>query len=148
MIQVSLDPGGFHRAAQQLADRIDDGLRMGMEATMESIAARAKQTTTFTDRTGALRNSIQSDGVTGGGGAPFVGVVSFAAVSTPSARTRSGRKRRAGAVGAQYGIFLEMGTVHIRERRFIRDAIDEEDGDLIEGALSAVFVGTGFEVVR
>lgn len=146
MIAISLDLGGFHRAAQHLADRIDDGVREGFEATLESIAARAKQTTTFTDRTGNLRNSIQSDGVTGELGA-MVGVVSFAAFSERKLRKKRGNTRRSMGGGFPYGLALELGTnTGIRARRFVRDAIDAEDGQLIESALRASFRDSGFEV--
>jgi hypothetical protein len=146
VIAISLDADGMHRAAQDLANRIDDGLRRGFEASLERIAARAKQTHTFVDRTGNLRNSIQSDGVTGGNGAPLVGVVSFAAVSERRPRTKRGKSRRSIGGGEPYGLFLELGTSHIRERRFIRDAIDAEDGSLLESSLRATFVNSGFEV--
>lgn len=147
MIAISLDSDGLHHAAQDLANRIDDGLRRGFEASLERIAARAKQTTQFTDRTGHLRNSIQSDGVSGGGGQPLVGTVSFAATSARTLRKKRGNTRRSTGGGVPYGIFLEFGTVHIRERRFIRDAIDAEDGSLIESSLRATFRNSGFEVL-
>lgn len=130
MITIVADMDTFNAAAAKLATAMDDRLQQGFEATVESIAARAKQTTTYTDRTGALRNSTMSDGVTGSGG-NLVGVVSFAATS------KSGRK---------YGVDLEFGTRKIRERRFVRDAIDAESGDLLEGAMKAAFRDAGFEV--
>lgn len=109
---------------------MDDKLRVGFDLTMESIAARARETRTYTDRTGALRNSTMNAGVTGSNGA-LVGVVSFAATS------KSGRF---------YGLDLEFGTSRIKERRFVRDAIDAENGDLLEGAMKAAFRECGFEV--
>lgn len=109
---------------------MDDRLRQGLELTCESIAARAKQTRTYVDRTGALRNSTMSDGVTGTAG-NLVGIVSFAATSK---------------AGRQYGVDLEFGTRRIKERRFVRDAIDAENGDLLEGAMKAAFRDAGFEV--
>jgi hypothetical protein len=118
------------------------------EMTLESIAVRAKATHSFVDRTGALRQSIRSDGVDGSLDSPrgLVGTVSYAATSE-RARRRSGTTRRRRATGGKfYGVFLEYGTRHIKERRFIRDAIDAEDGDLIEDAISATFRDAGFAV--
>jgi hypothetical protein len=133
VIVIDLDAGGLSRAFGQMSDSVESGVRRGLEATLESIAARARQTATFTDRTGALRNSIQSDGVTGSG-LSIDGVVSFAATSER---------------GYPYGLALEFGTSRgIRERRFIRDAIDQEDGDLIEDSLAASLRAIGFEVKR
>jgi hypothetical protein len=144
MINVSLDHGGLHRALNAISDRLDARLSEGLDATLESIAARAKQTTKFVDRTGALRNSIQSDGVTGefGSSSGLIGTVSFAATAQPSGRR--GRRSRA---GYQYGLALEFGTrTGIRERRFIRDAIDAEDGQFIEDAIGNAMRDAGFEV--
>lgn len=131
MIVIEADFDAFHAATARIADALDKRIEQGFELTLESIAARAKQTTTFQDRTGALRNSIMSDGVTGSAG-ELVGVVSFAATSKS---------------GEFYGLYLELGSSRIRERRFIRDAIDAETGDLLEGAMRRAFSDCGFEVV-
>lgn len=147
MIALSLDPGGLHRAMNVIADRLDVRLSEGLEATCESIAARAKQTTKFVDRTGALRNSIQSDGVTGsyGSAGGLVGTVSFAATSQPSARSRG---RRGGSRGGfLYGLAQEFGTSNgVKEKRFIRDSIDAEDGQFIEDAIGNAMRDAGFEI--
>lgn len=133
MIAIDLDPSGLERAAGSFGDRLDGFVRQGFEMTLESIAARAKETTTFIDLTGALRNSIQSDGVTGALSDPngMIGTVSYAATSEG---------------GAFYGVFLEYGTRYIKERRFIRDAIDAENGSYLEDAVRAAFESAGFEV--
>ncbi|HMJ15744.1 MAG TPA: HK97 gp10 family phage protein [Polyangiaceae bacterium] len=150
MIAISLDPSGLHRAVQRLADRFDELVREGLEATCESIAARAKTTSSFVDRTGALRNSIQSEGVTGGLGdaGGMVGIVSFAAVSERKLRKKRGNARRGMGGGFPYGLALELGTkTGIKARLFITQAIDAEDSTLIEGAVRAGFVAEGFEVL-
>jgi hypothetical protein len=150
VIAISLDPSGLHRAAQHLADRFDALVREGLEATCESVAARAKTTSSFVDRTGALRNSIQNDGVTGGLGdaGGMVGVVSFAAVSERKLTKKRGRTRRSMGGGFPYGIALELGTkTGIKARLFITQSIDAEDGSLIESAVRAGFVAEGFEVL-
>lgn len=146
MIEFVADYDAFQNATARLTVALDERVQQGFEATLESIAARAKETTTFVDRTGALRNSIQSDGVTGGGGQPMVGTISFAAVSERSLRKKRGNTRRSMGGGEPYGIFLELGTVHIKERRFIRDAIEAEDGALIESSMRLAFRDVGFEV--
>jgi hypothetical protein len=147
VITLSLDAGGMHRAFQLLVGQVDAAVQRGFEASLESIAARAKQTTKFTDRTGALRNSIQSDGVTGGNGAPLVGVVSFAAVSERSLRKKRGNSRRSMGGGFPYGLSQELGSSNgVKAKYFITDAIAAEDGALIESSLRAAFRGTGFEV--
>lgn len=130
----------------QLADSFERQLRAGFELMLESIAARAKQTTSFVDRTSALRNSIQSDGVTGTLESGLIGTVSFAASSGAGVRRsrKSGRRRK--TKGAYYGVFLEFGTSKIRERRFIRDAIDAEDGRMLEDSIRSAFHSAGFEV--
>lgn len=133
MIGVSVDGSGLARAAGDFERTLDGYVRQGLEMTLESIAARAKQTTTFVDRTSALRQSIQSDGVTGALSDPegLSGTISYAATSPQ---------------GAFYGAFLEYGTRFIKERRFIRDAIDAEDGAYLEDAVRAAFESAGFEV--
>lgn len=130
MILIEAQFNGFEKAMAQLASSLDERVRQGFDLTLESIAAEAKQTQTFVDRTGALRNSIQSDGVQGND--PLIGVVSFAATSER---------------GYQYGLALEFGTrTGIKERRFVRDAIDAEDGSLIESAMARAFRDAGFTV--
>ena len=148
MIDISLDAGGIEQAADLFGRSLEDNLRAGFEMTLESIAARAKQTTTFVDRTGALRNSIQSDGVTGGLNEPdgLVGTVSFGATSERAMRKKRGGSRRRMSGGVPYGVFLEYGTIHINEKRFIRDAIDAENGAFLEDAVRATFADAGFEV--
>jgi hypothetical protein len=136
----------FRVALQQLEASLSLRVKQGLELTLESIAARAKQTTTFTDRTGNLRNSIQSDGVIEEGG-ELTGVVSFAATSEAKLRKKRGNKRRSMGVGYPYGLAQEFGTrTGVREKRFIRDAIDDEDGDIIESAMARAFRDAGFEV--
>lgn len=132
MISIVADFDAFHAAFAQLEGALQLRLKQGLDLTLESIAARAKQTTTFTDRTGALRNSIQSDGVTVTGNGEMFGVVSFAATSQD---------------GYLYGLAQEFGTrTGVTEKRFIRDAIDAEDGDILESAMGRAFRDCGFEV--
>ncbi len=142
MIGISLDTGGLHRANQLLLAKLDTHVAAGLEATLESIAARAKQTTKFVDRTGLLRNTIQSDGVKGSFlGNKMEGVVSFAARSSK---------------GYLYGAALEYGTKPrtsfsgvnrgITERRFMRDAVEQEFGKFVEHAIGAAFRAAGYEV--
>jgi hypothetical protein len=149
VISISLDPSGLHRATQELADRLDGYVREGFEATLESIASRAKTTTSFVDRTGALRNSMQSEGVTGRLADPngMVGIVSFAAVSERKIGLKRGNKRRSMRGGYPYGIALELGTRRIKARLFMTQALNAEDSSLIEGAVRAGFRAQGFEVV-
>jgi hypothetical protein len=148
VIGISLESDGLLRSASVFERTLEDRLREGFEMTLESIAARAKQTTTFVDRTGLLRQSIQSDGVTGGLNEPdgLVGTVSFGATSERTLRRKRGGSRRRMSGGAFYGVFLEYGTVHIKEKKFIRDAIDADDGMFIEDAVRAAFESAGFEV--
>lgn len=146
MITLVVDAQGFQAAMVQLQSSLELRIRQGLELTLESIAARAKQTTTFTDRTGNLRNSIQSDGVREEGDA-MVGIVSFAATSEAKLRKKRGNKRRSMGGGYFYGLAQEFGTKNgVREKRFIRDAIDAEDGDILESALGRAFRDAGFEV--
>lgn len=140
--------------AERMGPRIEDGL----ELTLESIANRAKQTTTYIDRTTALRNSTQSDGVTGSFSGGLEGVVSFAARSkrgylyglaqefgTTVYRGNASERNIARQVDAAFGIQRRKNGV--REKRFIRDAIDAENGDLIESAMAQAFREAGFDVV-
>ena len=118
-------------AVGDLPERMSIRLREGLEATCEAIAARARQTTTFKDRTSLLRRSIQESGVVVAGD-ELQGVVSFAA-----------RSKR----GYPYGAAQEFGTRNgVREKRFIRDAIDAQNGDLLESAMGAAFRDAGFTV--
>lgn len=146
MIEISLDTSALEQATSLVGAVFERQVRGGFELMLESIAARAKQTTSFTDRTGALRNSIQSDGVTGTIESGLVGTISFAASSGAGVRRsrKSGRRRK--TRGAYYGVFLEFGTRYISERRFIRDAIDAEDGQVLEDAIESAFRISGFEV--
>lgn len=123
---------GLEQAMAALPGRIDARAREGLDLTCEAIAARARQTTTYTDRSGMLRASTQNAGVRQEGD-DLVGVVSFAA--------RSDR-------GHLYGLDQEFGNRRgVREKRFIRDAIEEQDGRLLEGSLAAAFKDAGFNVV-
>jgi hypothetical protein len=132
VISIVADFDAFHAAFAQLEGAMSKRLEQGLDLTLESIAAHAKLTTTFTDRTGALRNSIQSDGVTVTGNGEMFGVVSFAATSED---------------GYLYGLAQEFGTrTGVTEKRFIRDAIDAEDGDILESAMGRAFKDCGFEV--
>ena len=137
MISFRLDPSGLTQATSRLEAALDRHVKQGLEATLESIAARAKQTTTFVDRTSALRNSIQSEGVTGSYLAEDItGTVGFGAMSS------SGRGR-----GYPYGLAQEYGASNgVREKRFIRDAIDAELGEFLEDGLREAFRAAGFEV--
>ena len=148
MISISLDTQGLSNAAGGFSGRVDGYLRAGLEMTLESIAARAKETTTFVDRTGALRNSIQSDGVEGAWGSSegLVGTVSFAATSERRTRRKRGGSRRRPSGGFFYGLVQEYGSAHIHEKRFIRDAIDAEGGQYLEDAVRRAFEEVGFEV--
>jgi hypothetical protein len=127
------------QALSKLDDALNKHVQLGLEATLEAIAARAKQTTTFVDRTGLLRNSIRAEGVTGTYLAGDIeGTVSFGAMSTP----------RRGGRGFPYGLAQEYGTrTGVREKRFMRDAIDAELGGFLEDGLRAAFQAAGFEVV-
>lgn len=130
-MSTGLDVADLQRAIDLLVDGLDDAVSSGLDLTLERIAARARATTTYTDRTGLLRNSTQSGG-TQREGDELVGVVSFAATSER---------------GYLYGLAQEFGTRRgIREKRFIRDAIDAENGELVEGALASAFRSAGFEV--
>lgn len=131
MITIEFDADGFADAMAEVPERMEIRLPQGLEMTCEQIAARARQTTTYTDRTAALRNSTQSAGVTGSASGELVGLVSFAARSSK---------------GALYGVYLELGTRRIRERRFIRDAIDQQDGAALESSMAAAFRDAGFTV--
>ena len=132
MITIVADFDAFHAAFAQLEGAMSKRLEQGLDLTLESIAAHAKLTTTFIDRTTALRNSIQSDGVTVTGNGEMVGVISFAATSED---------------GYLYGLAQEFGTrTGVTEKRFIRDAIDAEDGDILESAMGRAFKDCGFEV--
>lgn len=132
MITAVFDTDGLDRALAKLAERMGPRASEGLDLTLEAIAARAKQTTTYTDRTGLLRNSTMSDGVTGTLDTELSGIVSFAARSPK---------------GYLYGLAQEFGTKRgVREKRFIRDAIAAQDGHLIESAIGAAFRDAGFQV--
>lgn len=147
MISVVADFDAFEHATARLTAVLDERVAQGFEASLESIAARAKLTTTFTDRSGNLRNSMQSEGVTGGGGQPFIGIISFAAVSEEKLRLKRGNKRRSKGGGFPYGLSQELGSSNgVKAKHFIRDAIDAEDGALIEGSMKLAFRECGFEV--
>lgn len=145
MISISLDTNGLHRALNEFGTRLDGHLAKGLEATLESIAARAKQTTTFVDRTGTLRNSIQSEGVTGSFWSDrMVGTIGFGATAGQAANA-AGRNLRKGR-GHFYGLDQEYGTRTIHEKRFVRDAIDAEFGGFLEDSIANAFREAGFEV--
>ena len=130
MINAVFEAGGLDDALGAFQSRINVRLREGLEATCEAIAARARQTTTYKDRTGLLRASTQSAGVEQNG-ANLEGIVSFAA-----------RSKR----GFLYGLALNDGTIHIRAKKFIDDAVAAQDGSLIEASLGAAFRDAGFTV--
>lgn len=124
MINATFEGARFADALEALPARMRTRLREGMEATCESIAARARQTTTYRDRTGLLRQSTQAAGVEQSGDS-LVGIVSFAARSKQ---------------GFPYGVVVN------RTRRFIEDAIAQQDGRFLESALGAAFRDAGFKV--
>lgn len=146
MIEITLDTSGLERALRVLGASLERYVEQGFETTLESIASRAKQTTTFVDRTGLLRNSIRSEGVSGDYfGRGLVGTIGFAATAGQAA-SMAGRKLRKGR-GFFYGLAQEFGTKNgVREKRFIRDAIDAQGPEAIEDALRAAFRRAGFEV--
>lgn len=148
MLTVSFDAAGLDRAMEAFTAQLPQNVHDAFEMTLESIVVRAKATNTFVDRTGALRNSIRSDGVEGSLDSPhgLVGSVSYAATSEKTRRRSRSTGRRRTTGGKFYGVFLEYGTRYIKERRFIRDAIDAEDGDLIQDAIAATFRDAGFAV--
>jgi hypothetical protein len=147
VIVISLDASGLERAMGDLGANLGRFVEDGFEATLEAIAARAKQTTTFTDRTGLLRNSIQSEGASGSFAADGLeGAVGFAATAGEAA-SRAGRRPPRDR-GFFYGLAQEFGTSRgVREKRFVRDAIDAQGPELIEDAIGAAFRHAGFEVV-
>lgn len=134
MISATFTPDEFLAAMQNVASSLGGAVEGGLGLTLERIAATAKQTTTFQDRTAALRNSIQSEGVSGALATDtLVGTVGFAASNR----------------GYFYGLAQEFGTrTGVTEKRFMRDAIDAETGDLIEDAMAQAFRAAGFEVSR
>lgn len=146
MLEVTLDASGLERALRLLSASMERYVEQGFEATLESIVSRAKQTTTFVDRTGLLRNSIRSEGVQGDFfGRGLVGTIGFAATAGQAASI-AGRKLRRGR-GFFYGLAQEFGTSNgVREKRFIRDAIDAQGPELLEDAVAAAFRRAGFEV--
>jgi hypothetical protein len=133
VIIVEFDTDALNQSLATLPGRLDARLREGLESTCEAIAARARGTTTYQDRTGALRASTQSAG-TVSVGSELVGTVSFAA-----------RSKR----GYLYGLVQEFGNKvpGIHAKKFIRDAIDAQDGVILEGSLGAAFEDAGFTVV-
>lgn len=134
MIRATFDAGDFDASMRRAAQALPPAIEAGLALTLERIAANAKQTTTFVDRTAALRNSIQSDGVRGSLQAgSLIGTVGFAASNR----------------GFFYGLAQEFGTrTGVTEKRFVRDAIDQETGDIIEDAMAQAFRASGFEVTQ
>jgi hypothetical protein len=132
VIHLEFDVDGLEEALAAVPARLEVRLPHGLDLTLDEIAARARQTTTYVDRTSALRNSTQNAGVTGSASTELVGIVSFAA-----------RGKR----GYLYGLAQEFGTRKgVKEKRFIRDAIDAQDGAQLEASLGAAFRDCGFEV--
>lgn len=123
MIVVEFEDA-LSNALDQLPARISARSREGLDATCEAIAARARQTTTYRDVTGLLRQSTQNAGVEGSGD-ELVGIVSFAARSKQ---------------GFLYGVVVNA------RGQFIEDAIAAQDGALLEGSLASAFRDCGFLV--
>lgn len=157
MITLELDVSGLEQALAEMPRRLDVRLPQGLDATCEEIAARARQTTTYTDRTGLLRQSTQNAGVTGSARGELVGVVSFAARSrdgylyglAQEFGTHAGRRERtAKQIKRESGARFKGPRQRngIKAKRFIRDAVDAQDGALLESALGAAFRDAGFEV--
>jgi hypothetical protein len=116
VIHLEFDVDGLEEALAAVPARLEVRLPHGLDLTLDEIAARARQTTTYVDRTSA----------------ELVGIVSFAA-----------RGKR----GYLYGLAQEFGTRKgVKEKRFIRDAIDAQDGAQLEASLGAAFRDCGFEV--
>lgn len=147
---MSLDPSGMERAAKEFRGTLDRALYEGMDATLDAVAARAKGNHGYTDRTGALTNSIQNAGVVGSSTDEIVGTVSFAARSGQfrvGGRSRS-RKSRSGIKSGPAQGFL-YGIVQEERFHFIGNAIEAEvtNGGFIQDALNSVLRAAGFEVV-
>jgi hypothetical protein len=156
VIVAEFDASGLERALAELPARVALRAREGLDATAEAIAARARQTTTYKDVTGALRASTQNAGVEGSG-EDLSAVVSFAARSSrghlygaslefgthAGARTRTKKQERREAGARFKGPRQRSG---IQARKFIRDAIDAQDGSYLEAALGAALRDAGFIV--
>lgn len=89
MITATLDTAQLVTALRRVQDALAENVPEALELCADLVAVEAKQTTAFEDRSGSLRNSIASDGVTGS--------------------LRSGLAATV-AAGAPHGIYVELGT--------------------------------------
>jgi hypothetical protein len=136
MISAVFDTDDLVAAIQSLSSNLGRAVSRGMNATTVRIARNAKILggQRFQDQTGALRNSIESEPPTG----------------SLRAGTLTGWVGMAASHNFHfYGLSQEYGTRNgVTEKRFMRDAMDAETGDLIEDAMAQAFRDAGFEVTR
>lgn len=90
MLQFDVDVDGVVAALKVAGDNLGRHMPMALELGADLIAAEAKQTHAYKDRSGALTNSIMRDAVTGSFDGQDLGC-------TVSA-------------GAPYAVFVELGT--------------------------------------
>lgn len=64
-LRVTIDAREIADGVRRLNSALDRNLALALDATLDVVAARARQTSTFKDRSGAGRKSIQASGVRG-----------------------------------------------------------------------------------
>lgn len=139
MIEVTIDTGAFADAMQRLPAILARRMRTGLDATLDSVAARARSNHPgWVARSGALDASTQNAGIAQDGG-ELTGVVAFSAKSKSTAKNPG---------GYLYGLVQEFGTKdgRVKGTRFIRNAIDAQDSQLLQDSLEAALKDAGFSV--
>lgn len=108
-VTLRFDALALDSAADRLLPALDRELHTAMQLSADAIAAEARTTTSFKDRSGNLRASIQPGPVEGrfSTGDLRVDVLAGGAFS-----------------GVRYAEFVEFGTDRMVGRRFLRDALD------------------------
>lgn len=147
MLVITLEVEALLGSLEHFDRALDHRLGVWMQQALDDVAARAKQTTTFTDRTGALRASIGTSGPEGSwsgaglsgevaAGAPYAAAIEFG--SRPHDIVPIHRKvlRWPGEGGFRYSRRVRHpGT---EPRRFLADALDQAWPDVVAEAGAAI----------
>lgn len=114
-------------------------LPRGLDMLLEAVAARARSTHGYKDRSGNLTASTMSAGHAGDLASGLTGTVSFAA------RSKSSRKYPSGYL---YGLVQEHGTRdgRVPATKFVTNALEAQSAEPLEDALRRAFVSAGFAV--
>lgn len=146
-VDVSFDVDGVVGALERFDRALDRRLGAWMGQALDDVAARAKQTTAFVDRSDVLRNSIGAEDPEGSwssnnlrgevaAGAPYAAAIEFG--SRPHDIVPKHRKALRWPAEGGFRFARRVRHPGTAPRRFLADALDQAWPDLVAEAGAAV----------